>query len=116
MTRDRQVAQGLSQGLNCLSAIVESLDIGAPTSELPRDEWLGALHAMGDAFDALLSKDVATTLIVQPSDCDYVRRLVALVLEWTSARQPPQELRPMAESILKIFDGRGTESASEPQK
>ncbi len=74
MTRERQVAQALSEGLNCPSAIVESLDVGASVSELPTDEWLGTLCAMGDAFDAILSKEVTTTLVVRQADCDFVRR------------------------------------------
>ncbi|XYI03026.1 hypothetical protein ACMHYB_26025 [Sorangium sp. So ce1128] len=116
MTRDRQVAQALSEGLNCLFAIVESLDVGASASELPTNEWLATLRAMGDAFDAILSREVATTLVVRQADCDFVRRLVGLVLDWTTTRQPPQELRTMTESILKIFDRRGTESAPDTQK
>ncbi|WP_437282418.1 hypothetical protein WME90_18140 [Sorangium sp. So ce375] len=116
MTRERQVAQALSEGLNCLSAIVESLDLGAPVSELPTNEWLGTLCAMGDAFDAILSREVTTTLVVRQADRDFVRRLVGLVLEWTTTRQPPRELRTMIESILKIFVRRGTESAPDTQK
>ncbi|WP_437319940.1 hypothetical protein [Sorangium sp. So ce385] len=116
MTRDRQVAQALSEGLNCLSVIVESLDVGAPASEVPRSEWLGALRAMGDAIDAISSREVATTLIVQQADCDIVRRLIALVQEWTTTRQPPQELPVMAQSILKIFDRHSTESSPDTEK
>ncbi|KYF56404.1 hypothetical protein BE04_10580 [Sorangium cellulosum] len=115
MTRERQVAQALSEGLNCLHAIVESLDVGAPSSELPRDEWSGALRAMGDAFDAIRSREVTTTLIVQQADCDLVRGLGALVQAWTTARQPPQELRAMAESIVMIFDRRRAEPAPDTQ-
>ncbi|WP_437593326.1 hypothetical protein [Sorangium sp. So ce1000] len=111
MTRDRQVAQALSEGFNCLSAIVESFDVGVPAHELPRNEWSGTLRAMGDALDAILSNEVATSLVVQQADCDSVRRLVGLVLEWKTTRQPPHELRAMAESLLTIFSRRGAEPA-----
>ena len=116
MTRDQQAAQALSEGLNCLSAIVESFDVGAPALDLPRNEWLGTLRAMGDALDAILSKEVATSLVAQQADCDSVRRLVGLMLEWTTTRKPRQELRAMAESLLTIFSRRGAESAPGAQK
>ncbi len=114
MTRDRDVAQALSDGLNCIAAIVGALDADAPAFQAPRPEWAATLHAMEGALTAIASKGVTTSLVVGEEECERVRRLRALVSSWATARLPPQELRAVAESVLAIFDLGGSRSPHAP--
>lgn len=116
MAHARRVAEALSDGLNCASAIVDALEVGAPGADLPMDEWVGTLRAMGDALEAILAKEVTTALIVHQGDCDVARRLAALVSDWATTRQPPHEVRAVAVAVLRLSNRSEAESAPDGQE
>ena len=56
--RARIIAEAISDGLNCLSAIEHEGDIG---------DWKSALSNLADALDALQAREVRATIDVDPA-------------------------------------------------
>lgn len=63
--------------------------------------WATVLHEMERAIDGILAKEVWTSMAVSEEDRDRVRRLRALVSDWVTTHKAPDELRSVAESILR---------------
>lgn len=103
MTRDREVAEALSGGLNCLAAIRAALQAETLPAELPRPEWIAALHAMEQALGAIAAEEVRTTLAVSEQDRERIRRVSVLLSEWITHQRPPQELPVLVASTLALF-------------
>jgi hypothetical protein len=101
VTRDREIAEALSDGINCIHSVVTALQSNA--SATPDPEWLTTLDAMEVALDGIMAKEVMTSMVVGEDERDRVRRLRALVADWTTTGQPPPDLRALAESVLRFF-------------
>lgn len=104
MSRDRQLANALSDGINCIAAIIGSYRSDTP----PSPDWPVVLCEMEAAFDAIAAHEVTTSLEVAAQDREQLRRLNALVSQWiANGRRPPDELHIIAESILALFGDPG---------
>ncbi len=99
MTRDRETANAISEGINCIHAFVVALRHDA--SATPDPEWVTTLHEMERALDGIIAKEVRTSMLLSEEDRDRVRRLRALVLDWVTTQKAPGELQAVAESVLK---------------
>ena len=108
MTRDREVAQALSGGLNCVAAIVAALESDAHTLGGPDPQWTTALHGLELALDAISNNEVSTSLQVSQEDHDRVRRMRLLVSDWRLMQPPPHELATLATSVLRTFNLSGS--------
>jgi hypothetical protein len=101
MTRDREIAQAISGGINAIAAIVVVLRAAASAPKDPDPTWVTLLDEMARAFDATMANEVWTSMVVREEDRDRVRRLRVLVSDWVTTHEAPDELRAMAESVLK---------------
>lgn len=113
MTRDREVAEALSGGLNCLAAIRAALQAETLPAELPRPEWVATLHAMEQALEAIAAEEVRTALAVGEQDRERVRRVSVLLSEWITHQRSPQELPALVESTLALFGVLARDSAAD---
>jgi hypothetical protein len=100
MSRDREIAEAISDGLNCIHAIVAALGAGTPA---PDPEWLVALQEMERALDGVMAKEVVTSMFVSEEERDRVRRIRASIADWTTKGQPPSDLQTVAEAVLRSF-------------
>lgn len=103
MSRDREIAEAFSEGLNCIAGIAAALRENASPPKLPQPSWEAALLAMENALEAIASKEVQTSLDLPQEQRENIRRLRALVGEWTSLGMPPRGLQEEAEAILAFF-------------
>jgi hypothetical protein len=101
VTRDREIAEAISNGVNCIHAIATALRSGA--QRIPEPEWLTALQNMERALDGVMAKEVLTSMIISEEDRDRVRRVTALVADWMTTGRPPAELQTAAETVLRFF-------------
>lgn len=99
MSRDRDIAEAISEGINCIHAIATALAAGAPKA--PDPAWVTTLQEMERALDDVMASAVTTSMVVSEEERDRVRRVRAWVADWTTTDQPPTELQPMAEAILR---------------
>lgn len=104
MSRDREIAEAFSEGLNCIAGIVTALRENASPPKLPQPQWEEALWAMENALEAIASKEVQTSLAVPQEQRESVRRLHVLIGEWTKLGMPPPGLQETAQKILVLFD------------
>ncbi len=74
-------------------------DASAPKD--PDPTWVTVLDEMERAFEATMANEVWTSMVVREEDRDRVRRLRALVSDWVKTREAPDELRDVAESVLR---------------
>jgi hypothetical protein len=103
MTRDREIAQAISEGINCIAAIVVALRADASAPKEPNLEWETSLHEMERALDSILAKEVWTSMEVGEEDRDRIRKLCELISGWVKTQVVPGELRVEAESILRFY-------------
>lgn len=108
MTRDREVAQAISEGLNCIAAIAAALRADASVAQLPSPEWAATLDAMRKALEAIAAKEVATSFVADQAAIDRVRKVRTLVSDWTTTQRVPQRLRAEADAVLQSFDLAGS--------
>ncbi|MDI1452114.1 hypothetical protein [Polyangium sp. 6x1] len=101
MTRDREIAGAISDGINCIYAFVTALRAGASPTPVP--EWLTTLQEMERALDGVMAKEVMTSMVVGEEERDRVRRVSALVADWIATGAAPSELQTTAEAVLRFF-------------
>ncbi len=112
MTRDREVGEALSDGINVVVTILGGLHSGELVSHPPSPEWRPIVEAMARALDAVVAKEVTSSLAVNPGDVERVRKLALLLSTWASLGHPPEELAPVAGSVLALFGLPGSGSAA----
>jgi len=105
MTRDRAIAEAISDGINAAYAIVTALRASAPQS--PDHGWLIALEQMEQALRGVMANEVKTSMVVSEATCDLIRQVATLVGEWTATEKPPPGLVTAAEAVLRSFRVQG---------
>jgi len=105
MSRDREIAEAISEGINCTHAIVAALRAGASSPADPG--WPGTLQALGRALDGVRANEVMSSMVVGEDDCARVRTLNALCADWVNSGRPPAELLSVAEEVLHFLGMRG---------
>lgn len=58
---------------------------------------------MENALGAIASKEVQTSFALPQEQRENIRRLHALVMEWTKLGMPPPGLQETAQKILALF-------------
>ncbi|HVK69144.1 MAG TPA: hypothetical protein VM694_32020 [Polyangium sp.] len=101
MTSDRDIANEIAEGINCIAAFVMALRDDPSTT--PEPDWVTIVHGTERALDSILAKEVWTDMVIREEDRDRVRKLRALVSDWVATRTAPDELRSTAESVLTSF-------------
>lgn len=101
MARDREIAEAISDGINCIHAIATALRAGASPS--PDPAWLAILQKMEHALDGVIAKEVKTSMTIREEDRDRVHEVSKLIADWTTTNQPPPELQDKAETVLRLF-------------
>ncbi|MDC3959548.1 hypothetical protein [Polyangium jinanense] len=101
MTDDRDTANAIAEGINCIAAFVMALREDPSTT--PDPEWVTILHETERALDGILAKEVWTDMVVGEEERDRVRKLRALVSDWVATRKAPDDLQSTAESVLTSF-------------
>lgn len=103
MERARLVAQAISNGLNCICTIADALKADAPAAELAMAQWSEVLASMEAALQGVMDGEILSSMTVTQEHLSLVRTVRALVSKWTAAGYPPQELREVAESVVRLF-------------
>jgi len=98
----REAAQAFSEGLNCIAEIVATLK--SDPSLPPLSSWFAAIEAMERALEVGRAKEVWTSMIVTEEQVDRIRQVRLALLHWQDTSQPPQELRTLAEGVLRSFN------------
>lgn len=111
LTRDREVGEAISEGINMVATMLAVLHSGDLAGQPPSPEWRPLVEAMARALDAVVAKEVTTSVVVTPGDIEHVRKLGLLLSTWTSLGHPPEELAPVAGSVLALFGLPGSRSA-----
>ena len=101
MSDARETAQRLSEGINCMAEIVETLKSDASPSLRPN--WLAATEAMERAMETVRANEVTTSMVVTDELVARVRQVHLAILHWQGTGQPPQDLRALASGILRSF-------------
>jgi hypothetical protein len=107
MSADREIANAISDGINCIAEIASALSAverdsnDVPSSPDPR--WSKSLDAMERAFNAVLARQVITSLVVHGEDVGRIQGLSVLVSEWLIHGRASEELKPLAEATLSSF-------------
>jgi hypothetical protein len=114
MTADRELANAISDGINCIAELASKLrEVECENSEKPNlasPEWSKDLEAMERAFEAVMRNEVITSLSITNEDVVRLRRVRVLVSEWLSHGHASKELRGLADATLSSF-GLLTDSA-----
>lgn len=97
----RETAQALSEGINRIAEIAGTLKANASPS--PGPDWLATMEAMERALEAIRAQRFTTTMVVTDELLDQTREVRRALSRWQGTGQPPQELLPLAESILRSF-------------
>lgn len=101
MSADREIANAISEGLNCIAEVVAALSAAERRSDdapgSARPEWPEALEAMERAFDAVVAGEATSSLVARGEDIGRLRRMRALVLEWLKHGRANGELKELAE-------------------
>lgn len=99
MTADREIAQAISDGTNCIHAVLKRLDSGPQA--LPEPAWPNALGDLERALERVIAHEVVTSMRVTQADLDRIRDIKHLVSAWITAHQAPEGLRAQAEEALQ---------------
>jgi hypothetical protein len=103
MSLDRQIANALSEGINCIAALAaaagESTISAAPSSADP--SWPDTLRELEHALNAIRGGAVTTSLDVRDEDLERSRRLQGLVEVWLQQGHPPEGLGALAGEMLE---------------
>ena len=102
MTDSRKAAQAVSEGLNCLAEILDTL-AGNPSVAPNTQAWLSTLRGMHASLLAIASNEVSTSLALPDTTRAELAKVIDLVTDWTTTETPPPSLRPTAASILNAF-------------
>jgi hypothetical protein len=103
VTRDREIAQAISEGINCIAAIDGALRANERASNDPDPSWVTVLHEMERALQGIINKEVLTSMVVSAQDHDRIRKLREMVSDWVLTCRAPDELQAEAESILRMY-------------
>lgn len=107
MTADQEIANAIADGINCIAELVSALGDedgeGCTRSSAASPQWPGTLQAMERAFEAVIAKEVTSSLVIGQRDVERVSRMRALVSEWLKQGHAPEEIKGLAESILDFF-------------
>jgi hypothetical protein len=102
----REMAEGISEGINALSALVTALDgseRAVDSSELATDEVSSSLDVMEQALAALIdSQTIVASFRPRAEDLHRVRRLRQLVADWRETGGPALEVTALAEECLAL--------------
>lgn len=101
MTPDRSIANSIMQGMNCLVEIASALneESGSATNDL----WAESLQAMEQAFAAVQSGGVVTSIVIGDEQIERIRRIREMVSNWLNAGHPPNELKAQVDDALASF-------------
>jgi hypothetical protein len=107
MSVDRDIANAISDGINCVAEILSALGEAERGSDdepgSARPEWPEALQAMERAFGAVVAGEVVTSLAAHGEDIGRIRRMRALVLDWLKHGRAGEELKALADATLSSF-------------
>lgn len=100
MSRDRELGDALSEGLNTIAAIVSL----CPTELAPHADWGRSLEQMESAFAAVKAGEVRASIVVQARHEESLRRLRDVVGSWASGTRPAEtEVRGLANVVASAF-------------
>lgn len=107
MTGDRDVANAIADGINCIAELASAIGNeereGCDRPRVANPRWPEALREMERAFEAVIAKEVITSIVLGKEDVERVRRTRALVSAWLKDGHASEELRDLAEAILRSF-------------
>ena len=109
MTADREIAEAISDGINCLHAMIGHIDSGAYS--IPDPAWPNAIGEMERALERVMALEVTTSMSVAQEDLNRIRAIRDLVSAWKAESQALQELRTLAQAALRSlgFTGLGSD-------
>lgn len=96
MTIDCEIAEAISDGINCLATLIQV----AKSGERPADSCLQELDAMARAYADVRAGVVVTNHVPSVDEIENVRRVHTLVTAWLITGEQPTELLHSVEAIL----------------